>query len=136
MSQVSSNNKKRKILFVDDEPDMTSLFRLSLKRAGFDIDTFNDPLLALESFKPNKYDLLLLDIAMPKMDGFELYEQLRKMDPDVKICFITAAEKYCEDLRVEENQTLSKDLFIQKPLSIRDLVRKIDERINSGSGSD
>lgn len=135
MSQVSSNNKKRKILFVDDEPDMTSLVKISLKRAGFDIDTFNDPLLALKSFKPNKYDLLLLDIAMPKMDGFELYEQLRKMDPDVKICFITAAEKYYEDLRVE-NQTLSKDLFIQKPLSIRDLVRKINERINSGSGSD
>jgi DNA-binding response OmpR family regulator len=133
MSQVSSNNKKRKILFVDDEPDMTSLCRLSLKRAGFDIDTFNDPLLALESFKPNEYDLLLLDIAMPKMDGCELYKQLRKMDPNVKICSITAAEKYCEDLRVEGNQTLSKDLFIQKPLSIRDLVRKIDERINSGS---
>ena len=73
----------------------------------------------------------MLDIIMPKMDGFELHKELTKVDPDVKVCFLTASEKYHEDLREEEYQTLSKDLFIQKPLSIKDLVKDIHRRIGS-----
>ncbi|MGI8831254.1 MAG: response regulator [Nitrososphaeraceae archaeon] len=93
-SSSSNGDGKKKILFVDDKPDMTSLFRLSLIRAGFDIDTFNDPSLALKSFKPNEYDLLLLDIIMPGIDGFELYKQLKEMDPQAKVCFLTASEMH------------------------------------------
>jgi two-component system, OmpR family, response regulator ChvI len=63
-------------LFVDDEPDMTTMLKMALERAGFTFDTFNDPLLALESFKPNLCGLAILDVIMPKMNGFELYNQL------------------------------------------------------------
>ena len=127
-SRLSSNNKK-KILFVDDEPDLTSLFKMALESGGFYVDVFNDSSDVLKNFKPHFYDLVMLDIVMPKMDGFDLYKELQKVDPDVKVCFLTASEKYHEGLREGEYQTLSKDLFIQKPLSIKDLRKEIHKRI-------
>ena len=119
-SGLSSNNKKKRILFVDDEPDLTSLFKKALESAGFSVNVFNNSADALKDFKSHFYDLVMLDIIMPKVDGFDLYQELRKVDPDVKICFLTASEKYRENLREGEYQTLSKDLFIQKPLSIKE----------------
>lgn len=130
MSHLSSNNKK-KILFVDDEPDLTSLFKKVLESAGFNVNVFNNSYDALRDFKPYFYDLVMLDIVMPKMNGFDLYKELKKLDPDVKVCFLTASEKYREGLREGEYQTLSKDLFIQKPLSIKDLTKEIHKRIGS-----
>jgi DNA-binding NtrC family response regulator len=128
-SRLSSNNKKKRILFVDDEPDLTSLFKKALESAGFSVNVFNNSADALRDFKPHFYDLVMLDIVMPKTDGFDLYKDLKKVDPDVKVCFLTASEKYREDLREGEYQTLSKDLFIQKPLSIKDLRKEIHKRI-------
>jgi DNA-binding response OmpR family regulator len=125
----SSNNKKKKVLFVDDEWDMTSLLKKALKSSGFSVDVFNDSERALKNFKPHFYDLVILDIMMPKMDGFDLYNELKKLDRNVKVCFLTASERYREDLRVGEYQTLRRDLFIQKPLSIKDLVKEIHKRI-------
>ena len=90
---------------------------------------FNNSADALEVFRPRHFDLVMLDIIMPKVDGFDLYKELRKVDPDVKVCFLTASEKYREGLREGKYQTLSKDLFIQKPLSIKDLRKEIHKRI-------
>jgi CheY-like chemotaxis protein len=83
---------KRKILVVDDEPDNTSIFSMSLEDGGFEVDAFTDPLLALSKFNSDhkKYDLLIHDIKMPDMNGFELYEEIRKIDNKVKTCFLTA----------------------------------------------
>ena len=93
-SRLSSNNKKKRILFVDDEPDLTSLFKKALESAGFSVNVFNNSAYTLKDFKPHFYDLVMLDIVMPKMDGFDLYKELKKVDPDVKVCFLTAREKY------------------------------------------
>ena len=83
----------KNILFIDDEKDITFTIKIILEQTGlFFVDSFNDPDLALKRFKPNFYALVLIDIMMPKMDGFELYEQLKKIDPDVKVCFLTASE--------------------------------------------
>jgi DNA-binding response OmpR family regulator len=128
-SGLSSNNNKKRILFVDDEPDLTSLFKMALESGGFYVDVFNNSADVLKNFKPHFYDLVMLDIVMPKMDGFSLYKELKKVDPDVKVCFLTASEKYREDLRQGEYQTLSKELFIQKPLSIKKLIKEIHMRI-------
>ena len=130
-SGLSSNNNKKRILFVDDEPDLTSLFKKALESAGFSVNVFNNSADALKDFKSHFYDLVMLDIIMPKVDGFDLYQELRKVDPDIKICFLTASEKYHENLREGEYQTLSKDLFIQKPLSIKKLIKEIHNRIGS-----
>ena len=131
MASLSSSNKnrKKKILFVDDEPDLTFIFKEGLEYAGFSVDAFNNSADALKNFKPRFYDLVMLDIVMPEMDGFDLYKELKKLDPNVKVCFLTASEKYSEDFRKEEYQILSKDLFIQKPLSIKDLTSEIHKRI-------
>jgi DNA-binding response OmpR family regulator len=110
---------------------LTSLFKKVLESAGFNVNVFNNSYDAFKDFKSHFYDLVMLDIVMPKMDGFDLYKELRKVDPDVKVCFLTASEKYREDLRKGEYQTLSRDLFIQKPLSVKDLTKEIDKRIDS-----
>jgi DNA-binding response OmpR family regulator len=129
--RLSSGNKKKRILFVDDEPDLTSLFKKVLESAGFNVNDFNNSADALKDFKPHFYDLVILDIVMPNMDGFDLYKELQKVDPDVKICFLTASEKYREDLREGEYRGLGKDLFIQKSLSIKKLIKEIHRRIDS-----
>ena len=84
------------------------------------------------SFKPGLYDLVLIDIMMPKMDGFEFYERLKSVDPGVNVCFLTASESYREEIREEmEHSTLNKDLFLQKPISTDDLIKEINKKINS-----
>jgi DNA-binding response OmpR family regulator len=75
--------------------------------------------------------IVLQSYYLPDTDGFALHKDLRRLDPDVKVCFLTASEKYREDLREGEYQTLSKDLFIQKPLSMKDLAKEINNRIGS-----
>ena len=90
-----------------------------------------DQVLALRNFRPKLYDLVLLDIIMPGIDGFELYKQIKKLDPDVLMCFLTASEKYRQELRKEEYCALNKHLFFRKPISIKDLIIEVDKRIKS-----
>ena len=115
---LASQGTKRRILVVDNEPDITLTLQVGLEEGGFDVDAFTDPDLALKSFKPSFYDLVLIDIMMPEMDGFELYERLKKADPDVKVCFLTASEMYHEKIREVEHCALNKDLFLQKPYQL------------------
>jgi DNA-binding response OmpR family regulator len=65
------------------------------------------------------------------MDGFALYERLKKVDSDVKVCFLTASEMYHEEIRKVEHCALNKDLFLQKPISTDDLIREVNKKINS-----
>ena len=130
-SCLSSNNKKKRILFVDDKPDLTSLLEMALERAGFDVDTFNDPSLVLKSFRPSLYDLIILDIIMPKINGFELYEHIKKVDPGVKICFLTASEMHRKELRREKYCDLDKNLFLQMPMPLKEIIREINKRLSS-----
>ena len=112
------------ILIVDDDPDVSSIFSMGLEDEGFVVDTYNDPLEALSNFKPSFYDLLLIDINMPKMNGFELCTQILKFDVNVRICFITAGETNIEALR-EVYPTISVGCFIKKPITLEYLVKRI-----------
>jgi DNA-binding response OmpR family regulator len=99
------------------------MLKMVLERAGFPVDMFNDPVLAFENFKPNLYDLVILDVMMSKMDGIELYKLLRKVDPCVKVCFLTASnEMYREKLVKEKRCELNKDLFLEMPLPINKII--------------
>lgn len=119
----------RKILVVDDEPDITTSVKNGLERKGFEVHTRNDPLKALENFKPDVYDLMLIDIRMPKMNGFELYREIKKKnDSKAKICFFTAFEVYYEEFR-KMFPNLEVKCFIRKPITINDLVAHINSEL-------
>jgi DNA-binding response OmpR family regulator len=114
---------------VDDELDIIFSVKIILENNGFVVDSYTNPTLALSNFKPGLYDLLLLDIRMPKMNGFELYQKMREIDSNVKVCFLTATELFYEEYRRRDDAypRLDKEYFIQKPISTEDLIRQLNE---------
>jgi CheY-like chemotaxis protein len=123
----------KKIFLVDNESDITFALENALENYGYKIDSFNDPILALDNYQINFYDLVILDIKMPKMDGFELYIKIREKDPKVKICFLTASEMYYEKIRKtrsEFGRIIEEECFIQKPIKSEDLIRKLEDIMN------
>ena len=124
IATVEEKRLSKVVLIVDDDPDMTSVFGLGLQDEGFEVYTFNDPLVALSQFRPNFYDLLLVDINMPKMNGIDLSRRLLESDSNVKICFITAGEANIEVLR-ELYPTRGIGCFIKKPVTMDQLVRRV-----------
>jgi two-component system, OmpR family, response regulator ChvI len=129
-TNIPSDKQKARILVVDDEYDAALTLKAILEEEEFEVDIFNDPKLALSKFKAGKYDLLLLDILMPKMNGFELCQQLQNIDDKVKVCFITAYEIYYRALR-EMFPTMEVDCFIAKPIGKKELVSRIKEELKS-----
>jgi CheY-like chemotaxis protein len=88
--------------------------------------------LALNSYKPNLYDLILLDVIMPELHGFELYTHLKRRDPGINVCFLTASsETYWEELRKEKYNELSRDLFLEMPLPTKEIIDEIKKRIGT-----
>ena len=126
-----------KIMLVDDEPDIVMTFKAALESAGFTLDAYQNPLIALSKFKPRHYDLVILDIKMSKMNGFELYAEMQKIDEHVRACFITAGEMYYDKVRqeskrgrgIDEEQycKLDTERFIQKPISNTDLIKRVEK---------
>ncbi|HJR47496.1 MAG TPA: response regulator [Nitrososphaeraceae archaeon] len=124
---ANGNEKKplRRILLVDDESDVISVFKMILEMNGYEVDAYTSPLTALDNFKPDFYGLLLLDIRMPAMSGFELYRKMRSIDNEVKVCFITAFEDYREEFRESFPMLDEFKYFIRKPKAVEDLVNHV-----------
>jgi CheY-like chemotaxis protein len=125
--------EKKKILVVDDEPDNASIFSMGLEDGGFEVDAYTDPLLALTNFKSGhkKYDLLILDIKMPDMNGFKLFEEIQNIDDKAKACFLTAyGEGYTEEFGKRFPTSLNVS-FIRKPIRVDDLVKKVNEIVGN-----
>ena len=120
----------KKILLVDDDPDITLTFKVGLEDdKSFEVYAYTDPLEVLSNFKPHFYDLLLVDINMPNMNGFELCKRILEIDVNVRICFITAADTNIEALR-EVYPTLSVGCFIKKPVSIDQLIKRLKSELD------
>jgi DNA-binding response OmpR family regulator len=119
--------KNKKILIIDNEPDINLSLKIFLEENGFEVDTFEDPIIALDNFRKGVYDLLILDVVMPKMHGFELYRKIRNMDNEVKICFLTAGQMYYGAYTDIFTQTT----FIRKPIQNQDLMKEINEVTNN-----
>jgi CheY-like chemotaxis protein len=153
------NKEEKRILLVDDEQDVLLTFQLILLHEGYKVYPFDNPLDALSSFKIGLYDLAILDIKMPKMDGFQLYEEIKKIDCSLKVCFITAAaaaatgeETYQYYEITEKNEEnagqkakpkqqqqqqqqqqqyceLQKTMFLKKPISNGVLIKEVNRII-------
>lgn len=116
-------------MLVDDEHDITVVLKRGLESHGFEVTAFNDPAEALSNYAPGKYDLVLLDVRMPRMSGFELYRKIRDIDPDVKACFLTAFEIYFDEFR-KMFPKLHVRCFAKKPVSAGDLRGLIIQEIS------
>jgi two-component system, OmpR family, response regulator ChvI len=124
---------KNRILLVDDESDVTTALTFALEDYGFEVDSYNNPLAALSDFKSNYYDLAILDIKMPEMDGFELSRKIRTEDENLRICFLTALTDL-RDHMLDINDlspAFVKDRVIRKPISNKDLISDINRTISS-----
>jgi DNA-binding response OmpR family regulator len=121
---------KKNILLVDDDPDITSSFKIGLEQNGFAVVSFNDPKLAFSQFKEGLYDLLLTDIRMPGMNGLELYEKIKKLENRIKVCFVTAFEEYYGELEKAFPMLNLHKCYILKPITISDLAKKVNVILN------
>ena len=118
-----STTKGKSILIVDDDGDITNLFQIFLEYDGYKVDTFTDPIDALYSFRKNTYDLGLLDLKMPRMNGMVLSQKLKKIDPTLLFCFITANKEYLE--RLKKNNPDIEKIVIYKPIWLNELRSKV-----------
>jgi DNA-binding response OmpR family regulator len=127
----------KRILIVDDNPDITCTFKKAFEEANriggnktsFHVDTYNDPLVALSEFKPDSYDLLLIDIDMPKMNGFDFCVKILEVDLNPKVCFIVSAPINQEALR-DQYPSLSIGCFIETPVTIDNLIKRVKAELD------
>ncbi len=127
----------KRILIIDDEPDVTTTFKVGIENSNYysndskriEVYTYNDPLVALSEFESNFYDLLLLDINLPHMNGFQLCEKIIHLDINVRVCFMSSGEINREALR-EIYPSISLGCFIRKPVAIDYLVRLIRSELD------
>jgi DNA-binding response OmpR family regulator len=118
--------KKAKLLIVDDDADITNSFSLCLEDSGlFEVDMYNDSMEALSNFKANSYELVLLDIKMPKLNGFQLCNKMKEIDDKVKVCFISAFDKDSPEVK-DLAPSLGIECYIPKPIQVKDLINRIE----------
>ncbi|MDQ6863423.1 MAG: response regulator [Thermoproteota archaeon] len=124
------NKRSMRILVVDDEPDINTTLEKALEQNGFKVDSYECPLMALENFTPYYYDLAILDIKMPEMNGFSFYREIKKLDKNLRICFLTGGEMYY-GVYSDIFSSLPANYFIRKPIGNEELIKRIDEIINN-----
>jgi DNA-binding response OmpR family regulator len=124
------NKTSMRILVVDDEPDINTTLEKALEQNGFKVDSYECPLMALENFTPYYYDLAILDIKMPEMNGFSFYREIKKLDKNLRICFLTGGEMYY-GVYSDIFSSLPANYFIRKPIGNEELIKRINEIINN-----
>lgn len=123
--QFRKDNGIKRILVVDDEYDVNSVIKLVLEDNGFKVDSFTDAFEALENFTTDTYDLVILDVKMPEMDGFSLYEKIKKLDDKVTICFLTATDDVYYEILKKNHPSINENCVIHKPVDNESLLRRI-----------
>lgn len=125
--QLKNGKGTKRILVVDDEYDINFALKLVLEGSAFKVDSFIDPLVALQNFKTGLYDLVILDVKMPVMNGFGLYQEIRKLDDKVKICFLTAAsDVYYETFGKLSFPDIDENCIIHKPIENESLIKQVE----------
>jgi DNA-binding response OmpR family regulator len=123
--QYQKNNGIKRILLVDDEYDISLVMKLVLEKNGFKVDSFTDASQALQNFTTGLYDLVILDVRMPEMDGFSLYDKIKKLDDEVIICFLTAVDDAYYEILKKNYPSINESCVIYKPVDSKSLLRRI-----------
>lgn len=118
-----------KILVVDDEQDIVFTLKTILTEAGFSVDAFTNPSVAFEMFRPEKYELIILDIRMPGLNGFELYLKLLEQDNSIKVLFLTAVNEFSMYAKFKNSVSpmSGKRYYLQKPVDLSKLLQRVDD---------
>jgi two-component system catabolic regulation response regulator CreB len=126
--QLAKNSKgTKRILVVDDEHDISLTLKLVLEGSAFKVDSFVDPLVALQNFRTGLYDIAILDVKMPVINGFGLYQEIRKLDDKVKICFLTAvSDIYYEAFGKLSFPNIDENCIIHKPIENESLIKQTE----------
>ena len=124
---MKSTTKGKNILIIDDDPDINNLFKVYLEHDDFQVDSYANPVDASYYFKKGKYDLILLDLKMPQIDGIAMFHALKNRDDKAIICLTTADMSYLQQLK-EKIPNIEK-YIIYKPILLRSLKDKINELI-------
>ena len=139
LSTIQQGKRKKRIMAVDDEEDVTFCLSTVLQETGlFEVDSFTDPEEALSNFKPNFYDLVILDIKMPNMDGFEIYEKIKTKDEKVSVCFLTAVTDFSNYKKIhpdiiDEIEKSDDSCIIDKPSDTEQFIKKINKIMRTRS---
>jgi DNA-binding response OmpR family regulator len=122
--QYHKNKRIKRIQLVDDEYDISLVMKLVLEKNGFKVDSFTDASQALQNFRTGLYDLVILDVRMPAMDGFSLYDKIKKLDDKIIICFLTVDDAYYEILK-KNYPSINEGFVIYKPVDSKSLLKRI-----------
>ena len=120
-----------KILVVDDEQDIVFTLKTILTEAGFSVDAFTNPSVAFEMFRPEKYELIILDIRMPGLNGFELYMKLLEKDNSIKVLFLTAVNEFSMYAKFKSSVSpmSGKRYYLQKPVDLPKLLQRVNDML-------
>ncbi len=129
---VTKSSHSKKILVVDDEQDIVFTLKTILTEAGFTVDAFTNPSVAFEMFRPEKYELIILDIRMPGLNGFELYMKLFEQDKSIKVLFLTAVNEFSMYAKFKNSVSpmSGKRYYLQKPVDLTKLLQRVDDMLS------
>ena len=123
--QAMKSIKGQNVMVIDDQEDITRSLKIALENEGLQVTAYNDPAKALSDFKPGHFNLVIVDVRMPGINGFDVYDKIRSMDKKVKICFLTAFGLYEDELKVQGSKLEETKCFIKKPIKIADLLSQV-----------
>jgi DNA-binding response OmpR family regulator len=131
-SGLTQTSHSHKILVVDDEQDIVFTLKTILNEAGFSVDAFTNPSVAFEMFRPEKYELIILDIRMPGINGFELYMKLLEQDNSIKVLFLTAVNEFSmySKFKSSVSPMSGKRYYLQKPVDLTKLLQRVDDMLS------
>jgi DNA-binding NtrC family response regulator len=137
MDEMKERPEKSKVMTVDDQREVTIHLKIVLERSGlFEVDSYDNPILALANFKPDQYEVVIVDVRMPDIDGFALYKKIKTIDKKIKICFLTSGydlEYYYNMLYSDLTGVLEKngDCVIDEPITSDQLIKVINKLLLS-----
>ena len=127
---MKASHEPGRMLVVDDNRVNRLLLTHALEQNGHIVSTAEHGRIAMEMLRARTFDVILLDIDMPEMNGFELYKKIRQIDDKTKVCFMTAFEEYYDEFRKTFPDLKDKECFIRKPIGMNDLIKSVKSHLN------